>query len=245
VVHNPLRGRGPPVKTFKKFPELTRHIHAYHIEQLATYLPRKDSWDLLRPGPALSAMRNLKSLHINVFHGNIAEDILIDCPFQLVSFSWIFHAKTGRPGRLLEFLATQRDIRFLGSRIQKDLFNSPLALPACENLEQLRGDRGSIETFLPGRRVTSLIWIPGWGDSTDGIKHLAKEFGAIQSLTFHTSYGSQHVVGFNTVVPHLQNLQFLELSTFVSPRFPWGGDELVHNIFNLSTFWTMSISFPT
>ncbi|KIM44161.1 hypothetical protein M413DRAFT_25620 [Hebeloma cylindrosporum] len=188
-----LDGRGAPVKTFKKFPYLTRHIHTYHIEQLGTYSPREDSWDLLRPGPALSAMRNLKNLHIKAFHGNIADDILLDCPFQLVSFSWIFHVETGRIGRLLDGL---------------------LALPACDNLEHLRGDRGSIETFLPGRSVTSLIWIPGWGDSTDDINLLAKEFGEIQDLTFHTSYGSQHVVGFNTVAPYLKNLQCLELSTF-------------------------------
>jgi hypothetical protein len=232
------------MKTFKKFPDLTRYIHGYHIEQLTTYLPREDSWDLLRPGPALFAMRNLKHLHIKVFHENMAEDILIDCPFQLVSFSWIFHVATGKLGRILEFLATQRDIRCLGSSIPKILFTSPLALPACEHLEQLRGDRGSIETFLPGRRVTSLIWIPSWGDSTGGIEHLTKEFGAIQNLTFHASYGSRHVVGFNTVVPHLQNLQCLELSTFVSPRFSCSGNELVHIIFSLSSFWIMSIFSP-
>jgi hypothetical protein len=90
----------------------------------------------------------------------------------------------------------------LGSRIPKVLFSSPLALPACENLEQLRGDRGSIQIFLPGRRVTSLIWIPSWRDSTGDIKHLAKEFSAIQNFTFH-SYGSQRIVGFNTVVPYI------------------------------------------
>ena len=106
------------------------------ISYRATYLPREDSWDLLRPGPALSAMRNLKNLHIKVFHENIAEDILINCPFQLVSFLWIFHVAIGRLRRILEFLANQRDIRCLGSSIPKVLFTGPLALPACEHLEQ-------------------------------------------------------------------------------------------------------------
>ena len=242
VVHNPLNGRGAPVTTFKKFPYLTRHIHAYHIGQLGTYAPRKDSWDLLRPGPALSAMRNLKSLHIRVIHRNIVQDILTDCPFQLVSFSWILPLETGR---LLQFLATQGSIRCLSSRISMDTFSGPLAVPVCENLEQLEGDRGSIETFLPGRRITSLVWIPSWGDSTSGVEHLANEFGAIQNLTFHTSFGRKHVVGFNTIVPYLKNLQCLELSTFVSPDFHAMATNLFIIFSSLSTLWTMCMSFLT
>jgi len=110
-------------------------------------------------------------------------------------------------------------------------FGVPLALPACEALEHLEGDCGAIEMFLPGREVTPLVWTPSWGDPTDDIQHLKKEFDALQKLSFHTTFGSRHIVGFAIIAPYLQNLWYLESSTFVSLQSPFTCGEHVHNIF--------------
>jgi hypothetical protein len=189
-------------------------------------------------------MRDLKELHIEGFHDNtVPKDILTDCPFQLLSFSWTNQLPASTLKNVLRFLETQRDIRHLGSKIAWDPCSVPLALPTCEALEHLEGDRGAIETFLPGRKVTSLVWIPSWGDPTDDIRHLEKEFAALQKVSFYTTFGSGHIVGFDVVASYLQNLWYLELSTFASLQFSRG--ELVHDIFSRSGFWPISTSSQT
>jgi len=197
-------------------PHLAGYIHTYRLEKDDVYAPPEGWWDLLRPGPALRAMKNLKQLHIEVDHDTVPNDILDGCPFQLLSFSWNGFLPMETEAGFLRFLATQWDLRRLGSIIRYSDFNPPLDLPSCANLQHLEGDRESIEAFLPGRNVSSLVWVPKRGDPTTPFQHLSREFGLIEILSLQTIYGFATISAFDDLIQNLQNLQYLELADSVS-----------------------------
>jgi hypothetical protein len=116
----------------------------------------------------------------------------------------------------LRFLATQWDLHHLRSIIRWNEFNGPLDLPGCAKIRHLEGDRASVETFLPGRNISSLVWIPKRGDPTTTVQHLSRELGLVESLSLQTTYGFSILSVFSDLIQTLQNLQYLELLTSVS-----------------------------
>jgi hypothetical protein len=196
-------------------PHLTKYIHTFRFYVYAPF-DHDGCWDLLRPGPALRAMKNLKELYIQAGHNKVPDDILDNCPFQLLSCSFGGFPPTHTLRLFLRFLATQHDLRHLRSIIPwYDLDIGPLDLPGCTKLQHIEGSGRSMMTFLRGRNISSLVWIHTPADRPS-FQCLSRELGLLKKLSFQLPNFAESLEVLDNLVRNLQNLQYLELGISVS-----------------------------
>lgn len=146
-------------------------------------------WDYLCHG--LQAMANLKRLHFRAFGGQPSAEILTNCTFQLRVLVW---GNYNDEDHLSQFLLSQHSLRGLvvdWAEDKRDL----IPTSCCPRLSDLRGlNQGAVETFLPGRKITSLSW-------------------TTHSLKLDSSY---KIDSFESFLPYLSRIRFLSLGVSFS-----------------------------
>ncbi|KDR71549.1 hypothetical protein GALMADRAFT_789969 [Galerina marginata CBS 339.88] len=170
------------------------------------YSGRKRLWDLLRP--ALKGMINLKIVAFQSTEVSSSTGFHGEYPFLLegLDFSGPYESDDHT---LLEFLQLQSKLKQLDVEWGEE--DKALILPStCPNLDLLRGNRGAIEAFLPGRRITSLAWIPHPLDSHNDIDHLSRSFRNIKVLSFGGIELFERP-DLNVIINHLQSVEILKL----------------------------------
>ena len=161
-------------------------IHEYTQEGIAPHQRGTLLWDYLCRG--LQAMVNLKVLKFCALDGQSSAEILSGCTFQLRSLVW---GNRDDEGHLSKFLLSQHNLRGLDvdwAEDKRDL----ISRSCCPQLRVLCGDRGALETFLPGREITSLNWIP--------------------QPSF--LYSSDSIHSFERLLPYLLRIRFLSFAEY-------------------------------
>ncbi|KDR79977.1 hypothetical protein GALMADRAFT_1360813 [Galerina marginata CBS 339.88] len=170
------------------------------------YSARKRLWDLLRP--AMEGMVNLKIVAFQTTEVSSSTGFHGGYPFLLeaLNFNGPYESNDHT---LLKFLQLQSKLKQLDVEWSEE--DKALILPStCPNLDLLCGNRGAIEAFLPGRRITSLAWIPHPLDSQNSIDHLSWSFRNIKVLSF----GGLELFGrpdLNIIIDHLRSVEILKL----------------------------------
>jgi len=164
-------------------------------------------WGLTCRG--LQAMVNLKVLCFCAMHGHPSSQILRGCSFQLEVFRWVRWESRDDAGRLLEFLSTQPSLRVLAVEWMAGPELNTLGI--CPGLQVLHGNQGLLNAFLPGRRITSLMWSPAFQESHSGLFKNPKypqEFHCIRYFSYGGFLGRAPL---SVVLSHLRVLEVLEL----------------------------------
>jgi len=176
-------------------------VHAYSQDG-PDYAGKRRLWNLLVQ--SFKLMHNLT--HLSFRPSFLGEpDQVGKWGFQLLSLDCRGGHDVGQV--LSDFLCTQPQLRRLGV----DWANSspaPITSSVCPALELLRGNRGAIEIFLPGRHVTSLAWTPHPTDPSTPVDQLAPSLNHLRALSFG---GSISRPSLNSFVSHLQSLEVLKL----------------------------------
>ncbi|KAF8968493.1 hypothetical protein BDZ97DRAFT_353223 [Flammula alnicola] len=187
--------------TIVRSQRLALHVVAYAQENVAD--PGTDLWDLLCYG--LQEMKNLKHLRFRARGGVASAHILRGCSFQLESLYWGCNSDEKELAR--NVLPLQPNMKQLRVKWNEQKKVSPLR-STCPGLVSLAGDRGVIEAFLPGRKITTLTWIPDLDDSTTKIAHLSDQLNRLRFLSFGGYFERPKL---DLIVDHLQALEVLEL----------------------------------
>ena len=133
-------------------------------------------------------MVNLKVLKFRALNGQPSAEILRGCTFQLRSLVW---ENRGDKDHLSEFLLSQHNLQRLDIDWAEDKLDL-IPRSCCPQLHVLCGDRGALETFLPGREITSLDWMP-------------------QPLFL---YSSHRIHSFKHILPYLSRIRFLSFGDY-------------------------------
>jgi hypothetical protein len=157
-------------------------------------------WGYLCRG--LQAMVNLKVLKFRASNGGPSPKILRGCTFQLRSLVW---GSCHDENHLSEFLLSQHNLRGLDvdwAENKREL----IPRSCCPQLRVLRGDLGAMQTFLPGREITSLDWKPQpprpilkSSRMIHSLEHLLPYLSRIRFLSFGEYYRStsiSSIIGF-------------------------------------------------
>jgi hypothetical protein len=163
-------------------------VHEYSQDGIAHYR-RGTLWDYLCRG--LQAMVNLKVLKFRALNDQPAADILSNCTFQLRSLVWRNRDK----GRLSNFLLSQHSLQKLEVKWPEDK-RDLIPRSCCPQLRVLCGDRGAMETFLPGREIISLDWraeildpfVDNSAHRINPVEHLLPYLSRIRFFSFEYPY---------------------------------------------------------
>jgi hypothetical protein len=155
-------------------------------------------WGYLSRG--LQAMVNLKVLKFFACHGGPSAEILRGCTFQLRSLVW---ESRDDANYLSEFLLSHHNLRGLGLA-WADYKRELIPPTCCPQLRVLCGNLGAMETFLPGREITSLDWMPlpfilKSSHIIHSLEHLLPYLSRIRFLSFGEYYPSpsiSSIIGF-------------------------------------------------
>jgi hypothetical protein len=176
-------------------------VHSYSQDG-PDFVGKRRLWNLL--SQAFKIMHNLTHLSIRPSFLTGAPDEIQQWSFQLRSLD----CRGGLEVRQVvsDFLGAQPGLRRLGVDWAS---SSPtlMTLSVCPALEMLRGNRAIIERLLPGRHITSLVWIPHL-DPSNPIDHLASSLNYLRALSFG---GSTSRPSLNFLVCHLRALEVLKL----------------------------------
>ncbi|KAF8968628.1 hypothetical protein BDZ97DRAFT_359189 [Flammula alnicola] len=135
------------LSTINQNPRLAGLVQVYHSINIVHY-KENPLWDLLYSG--LRKMTNLKVFHFRAFGGHPAAELLLDSPFQLEGLHWANHSE----GEIMsQFLVQQHSLRHLYLESKRGRTYSSAC---CPNLTSLGGNRITLESFLPGRRITEI-----------------------------------------------------------------------------------------
>ena len=185
---------------------LVEEYHQFNVNHREYHEP---FWRLTCRG--LQAMVNLKIFRFRMFAYEASAEIFHGCTFQLEVLHW------SNDGELIfDFLQTQPQLHTL--RVywrHPELDTSGI----CPGLQVLDGDLSTINAFLPGRRVTSLIWTPNKEERllNDSIDHLSEKFQHIRFFSFGGTWGRPR---FDRVIGHLRAIEVLELVGLESLAVP-------------------------
>ena len=146
------RGTGPHIKSILDNNRLALLVHEYTQEGIAHY-QKGTLWGYLCRG--LQAMVNPKVLKFRALGGQPSAEILRGCTFQLRSLVW---GSRGYEDHLSEFLLSQHNLQGLGVDWAEDKLDL-IPHSCCPQLCILCGDRGALETFLPGREISSFNFV--------------------------------------------------------------------------------------
>ncbi|CAA7271247.1 unnamed protein product [Cyclocybe aegerita] len=217
TVSNLDREFGGNPQSLQRSPRLARYVHTYIIQhsEFCRHLDtRKTDVAPLRPGPISKNLVNLKDLHVQLNRYSPNKFLEFKrTPFHLENFSWV---ECPRLSTLLDFLKTQPKLRRLKTDLYYEQKNIPFPLRYCPNLEYLEGSRAVVESLLPGRKISTLVWHVSqnlfanniWPKTFD---HLADEFVLLKALSLIRWQGGGSPFSF--VSPkYFKNLQYLELS---------------------------------
>ncbi|KAF9481488.1 hypothetical protein BDN70DRAFT_876279 [Pholiota conissans] len=158
---------------------------------------------------ALRAMINLRELFVNCTIKTLPEpevprlSIFSGCKFQLDTLSIVQYLDVGA---FFSFLATQRKLQKLAAYLVDQ--GQPLPSGVCPKLASLQGNRATIETLLPNRQITTVIWDPDSYDARRSMLHLSEPLRSLKTLSFDGCYLRPSL---RTIVDHLQSLEYLEL----------------------------------
>ncbi|CAA7258950.1 unnamed protein product [Cyclocybe aegerita] len=158
-------------------------------------------------------MVNLKHLSVRSFEV-IPDNFLENCPFKIESLRWT-DGREGSADIILRFLANQTELR----RMHVD-FHVPdqeyfLPLPACRNLQYIKGEFCAIRALLPRRQVSTLVFqfrkFLG-GASMDALERLSKELQQLKVLSIlrWPSVGMFNPC-LSSISQYLAGLQYLEI----------------------------------
>ena len=201
------RGPGTHIKFFKGILDNNRLallVHEYSQDTFA-----HSQWgtlrDYLRRG--LQAMVNLKVLQFLTVNDQPAADILRDCTFQLRSLVWW----NSVDGHLSNFLLSQHSLQKLEVDWPEDK-RDLIPRSFCPQLRVLCGDRGAMETFLPGREVISLHWMgPFVDDSAHRIRSVEHLLPCLSRIRFF-SFGYPYTwSSFSSIIGLFPCVEVLEL----------------------------------
>ncbi|KAF8968530.1 hypothetical protein BDZ97DRAFT_1969332 [Flammula alnicola] len=177
-------------------------VHAYSQEGVSNQ-GKQRLWSLLSRG--LKEMINLQHLCLRASLLDGYAGSLSGCSFQLESFDC--RGSHMEEEEISTFLSTQRNLKQLNIE-WRETSNVALLPSACPALQLLRGNRGAIEAFLPGKLIASLAWIPHPSDSISSIDHLAPYLNHLRTLSYGGSFKRPRL---ELIVGHLQSLEFLKV----------------------------------
>jgi hypothetical protein len=103
-------------------------------------------------------------------------------------------------------IATQSQLRKLTVYLRNG--GQVLLESGCQELDVLQGNRVAIETLLPCRKISTLIWDPDSYDMNRPMSHLAEPLGQVRVFSFKRCYMRPSL---QTVVDYLKSLEYLEL----------------------------------
>ncbi|KAJ3499486.1 hypothetical protein NLJ89_g10097 [Agrocybe chaxingu] len=209
--------RGAPSSVFLNNPHLATYLISCTIrcDHESPAPLDHPACSILRPGPVLASMTNLKELFIKVGE-DYPPDMLESCPFKLYSFSWYHEIEGADFANLASFLDEQDELRHLQADWTYHPHGTGSSKPAvllpsvCPKLEQLNGNHGIIEMVLPHRKLRTLVWDTLWGDPRTSFKHLAKEFSHLEAFSCYESPNTMKPP-LSEYTPYFQNLKFCHL----------------------------------
>ncbi|PPQ85968.1 hypothetical protein CVT25_001667 [Psilocybe cyanescens] len=175
-----------------------------YSQEGVSYTAKVRLWSLLCR--ALNCMQNLK-------HFTIRTTLITGLPTEFHG-RYTFRLKTldlrgpcSGDKLIITFLQFQTQLDSLSIEWSKT--NEQLILPStCPQLRFLRGNKGAVETFLPGRSIFSLVWVPHPADSTTCVSHLAFAFNNIRTLSYGGFLGCPDL---NLIIRHLRSLEILRI----------------------------------
>jgi hypothetical protein len=179
-------------------------VHEYTQDGIAHY-QRGTLWGYLCRG--LQAMVNLKVLKFRALDGHPSAEILKGCTFQLRSLFW---GNRDDEDHLSNFLLSQHNLRGLDVDWAEDKRHL-IPRSCCPQLRVLCGDRGAMETFLPGREITSLDWMPLLENSAHRIhsfEHLSPYLSRIRVFSSEEAYIRP---SFSSIIGFLPCVEVLKL----------------------------------
>lgn len=161
-------------------------------------------WSLLCN--ALNDMRNLKYLAIHTV-------LITDSPsefhrrysFRLSTLDLRGHCSGNT--LVVTFLQQQTQLESLSIEWSEEE-GYLIATSTCPRLRFLRGNKGAIETFLPGRSVCALAWAPHPADSSSCPTHLASAFNNLRTLSYGGIIGCPDL---SLIIRYLQQLEILRI----------------------------------
>lgn len=186
----------------------------------------ESTWNLLPS--ALRSLVNLKHLAVygarKQLMGSRLPVMFEGCPFQLESLCC---GDATEPEDLVSFLETQKSLRFLNLTTPKDEITSSSSarLPArwasdfpaaaLQSLTSLQGNLDAIQSFLPGRSITVLHWLPYTNDEIRqwslALSSISTPLRHIRRLTLGTFYIRRPESPLAKLCEHLPNLVCLHL----------------------------------
>jgi hypothetical protein len=161
----------------------------------------------------LQGMCNLKRLESEdgYFPDDVGTEIvdrLSSLPFQLEHLTW------PSDDRLLSaFIWNQPQLKSLKITASWSIRYDPGALPALSSLSKLSTTVPGIQSLLPGRKITSLHWIPDLYDPVDEIDDLHQLTSSLRQLKTLVFGGSFTRPPLWIISTYLDNITVLHLIT--------------------------------
>ena len=195
------------LSTITRSPRLAALVRVYHSINIVHYC-ESPLWDLLKQ--ALKAMSGLKILHFRTFGGHPAGELLIDAACSLERLHWANHSEGSAMSTVL---AQQKQIRYLYLESRRGTVFPQGCIP---HLNELAGNRVTLEALLPGRYVRTVSWVPELQDvafGSSGVPRIEGELGNLVTLSYGGYFARPHL---GLVVDHLYRLEKLELVGLLS-----------------------------
>lgn len=195
------------LSTIIRTPRLAALVRVYHSFNIVDPHERP-LWDLLRD--AFKLMTGLKELYFRSIGGYPAGELLIDAPFALERLHWANHSEGPDIQKVLE---QQNGLKYLYLELRNGSFLTPGCVP---QLEELAGNRVTLEALLPGRHVRDVMWIPVLQDASFGNVFMFSMQNALNNVVTLSYGGYFSRPHFGLVADHLHNLERLELMGLLS-----------------------------
>ena len=183
-------------------------------------------------------MVNLKRLYFWAFGGQPSAEILTNCTFQLRVLVW---GNYGNEGHLSQFLLSQRSLRELSVHWAEDK-RDLIPTSCCPRLTDLHGfNQGAVETFLPGRKITSLTWTTH-SLKLDSFESLLPYLARIRFLTLGASFSRACI---RSIVRYFSCVEVFELHLPVVDSHEVSGSSSIHPLYHLNLIFAINTTHRT
>ncbi|PBK97699.1 hypothetical protein ARMGADRAFT_1009649 [Armillaria gallica] len=183
-------------------PRVAKFVRSYKLFITFSIEPLSDFLTLLHT--AFLALVELKYLGFRTLGGSSAAQILTGCTFQLEELDWDCSCDEQL---LIDFLSTQKSLKSFISCWDPSRIPPP-SVDVVPFLTSLRGRYGLIQTFLPGRNITNLDWIPDLDDPDPDTALLADSLANVRTMTFGGYFMRPNL---STIAQYLGQVRNLEL----------------------------------